>query len=114
MSERKQSSDVEAAALTDSPFMDDAERAESEWLLAQETGPNTPAPSSRISSDYAELEDLLATLPTEGSDNSWHDRVLKAAASSTSPSRPRWRRGTVAMWVMGGAFVAAAAAVVWH
>jgi hypothetical protein len=112
MSTRKRSAAPEDDDLADVPFIDDAERAESEWLLARENDPSAPAPSSKIESDYAEIEDLLATLPSGISDESWHDEVLRVVSSSALPSRPWWR-STTFRWAMGGAFVAAAAIAVW-
>ena len=112
MSKHEQNPDAASDALVDSPLQNSAMRAESEWLLAHDADPDAPAPYSGIAKDYAHLEDLLATLPTDPPDDIWRDKVLKAAASSASPPRPRVRR-TVARWVVGGTFVVAAAVVVW-
>jgi len=111
MSPRRRDAAAQADDLADAPFLDDAERAESEWLFARENDPLAPAPSAKIASDYAEIEDLLGTLPSGVSDERWHHEVLRAASSSASPSRPGWRR-TAVRWAMGGAFVAAAAVAV--
>jgi hypothetical protein len=112
MSEHEDSPDAASDALLEGALQDNAMRAESEWLLAHDADPDAPAPYSGIANDYAYLEDLLATLPTDGPNDRWRDRVLNAAASSVS--RPRSRlRGTAARWVTGGAFVAAAAVVAW-
>jgi len=93
------------------PFIhDDTARAESEWLLARENDPSAPAPSPEVAADYAELEELLASLPCYALDDSWQDRVLRAASALSS--RPRWRM-TVSRWVFGGTVAAAAAAVAW-
>jgi hypothetical protein len=108
MSERKRSDDD----LADAPFIDEAERAESNWLLARETDHDARPPSSKIASDYAELEDLLGSLPPGLPDEHWHDEVLRIASSSASPSRVWWRRSAF-RWAIGGAFVTASAAAVW-
>jgi hypothetical protein len=92
------------------PFRDDAERAESEWLLARDRDPKAPAPSSKIASDYAEMEELLRDLPSGVPHQSWHDDVLQAA-SSLPRTRPWWRR-TAPRLTMGASLVAAAAIVV--
>lgn len=112
MSEHDDSPDAAIAALLDGGLQDTGMRAESEWLLAHDADPDAPAPYSAIASDYAHLEDLLATLPTDGPDDRWRDKVLNAAATSASPPRSRLR-GPAARWVTGGAFVAAAAVVAW-
>jgi hypothetical protein len=74
--------------LVDAPFIDDDERAESEWLLARDHDPAAQAPSSMLASDYAELEGLLGNLPAGVADESWHEDVLRAAVSSAPASRP--------------------------
>jgi len=68
---------------------DDDARTESEWLLARELDPSTPAPSPEIAADYAELEDLLSSLPPCALDDSWQEHVLRAASALSSHSR--WR-----------------------
>ena len=90
---------------------DDAERAESEWLLARENDPGAPAPTSMLASDYTELESLLGTSPPGSADESWHDEVLKLAAPPAIPLRPRSRR-PVYRWAMGGTLIVAAAVAV--
>jgi hypothetical protein len=95
--------------LAVAPFIDDAERAESEWLIARENDPGAPAPSSKIASDHAEIHDLLGSLPLGSSDESWHDDVLKLASVSVSVTP--LRRRPLLRWT-GGALLAAAAAVV--
>ena len=95
-----------------SPFINDLDRAESEWLLAREVDPSAPAPSSEIAADYAEIEDLLATLSSGSYDESWHEDVLRAISAATLPSQPWWRM-TVSRWVMSGALAMAAAVIVW-
>jgi len=89
---------------------DDAARAESAWLLARENDPSAPPPSPEIAADYAELEDLLASLPSAPPDDHWKDQVLWAARA-LSP-RQRWRT-TIFSWILGGGLAAAAAAIVW-
>lgn len=90
----------------------DLERAEAEWLLAREDDPSAPAPSSEIAAAYAELEDLLASLPSGSADERWQDDVLRAVSASALPARPWWRM-TVARWAMGGALATVAAVMVW-
>lgn len=97
--------------LADAPFLDDAERAESEWLLARENDPGAPAPTSMLVREHAELESLLGTLPPGSTDESWHDEVLRLASSSTTPLRPRARRPAY-RWAMAGTLVAVAAVAV--
>ena len=92
--------------LADAPFTDDAERIESEWLLARTTDTNAPAPSSEIANDYTDLEDLLDNMPLGPPDDSWHAEVLRIARTA-SPS-PVWRRRAV-RWAAGVGFAAAAA-----
>jgi len=94
------------------PFINDVDRAEAEWLLAREVDPSAPAPSSEIAADYAEIEDLLATLSSGSYDESWHEDVLRAIAAAALPSQPWWRT-TVSRWVMSGALATAAAVIVW-
>jgi hypothetical protein len=94
--------------LSEVPYVDDAERAESEWLLARERDPAARAPSAKIANDYAELEDLLGDLPASRGDDGWQDSVLRAAAAATPLRAPR--RSAV-RWVAGGALVAAAAVI---
>jgi hypothetical protein len=111
MSARKQRPGEGPNDLAEAPFLDDAERAESAWLLAREHDPSAPAPSPKIASDYAEIEDLLGNLPLGPPDESWHDEVLRTVASPPSPSRS-WRRRAITRWATGGALVAAAAVAV--
>lgn len=89
--------------LADDPILDDAERAESRWLLARQREPGAPAPSSKIASDYAKIDDLLATLRVGVAQDSWHEDVLRVARRR---ARSRWLR-------TGAAVVVAAAAAVW-
>jgi hypothetical protein len=93
------------------PFTSDAKRAESAWLLAREHDPTALAPTSEIAADYAQIEDLLGSLPSGPSDGAWHAELLRAASVSARRSRPWWRRRP-SWWVMGGAFAAATAAIV--
>ena len=109
MSEGKRDADREADDLAGAPFIDDAERAESAWLLARENDPGASAPSPEIARDHAELEDLLDHLPAGSSDQSWQEEVLRLASPSEAPSRPRQRRRAY-RWAIAGALVAAAAA----
>jgi len=111
MSAPKQSAGEGPSDLADAPFLDDAERAESAWLLARENDPSAPAPSSKIANDYAEIEALLGNLPAGPAGESWHEEVLRTAASSASPPQP-WRRRAIARWTTGGALLAAAAVAV--
>ena len=100
--------DLDDAAL----LIDDAARAESDWLLARERDPDAPPPSSEIARDYAEIEDLLGNLPLPPIDERWHDDVLRAAAATVPRPRPWWRTA-VFRWTTGvGAVAAAATAVV--
>jgi hypothetical protein len=110
MNERERNTGANTEDLVDAPFLDDAERAESAWLLARERDPGAPAPSPKLARDHAELDDLLGDLPLGPPDESWHDEVLRRATSSVTPLRPWWRRPAV-RWVTGGALAAAAAAV---
>jgi hypothetical protein len=97
--------------LADMPFASDAERAESEWLLAREHDPTATAPTSETAADYAQIEDLLVSLPSGPSDGAWQAALLRAAASRRA--RPRWR-SRVPGWAMGAAVAVSAAAIaVW-
>jgi hypothetical protein len=111
MREGQRSTDLEADDLIDAPFLDEAERAESAWLLARENDSGAPAPSLKIGRDHDELEDLLTNLPMGPPDESWHDEVLRLAASLGRPSRSRQRR-RIYRWALAGTFVAAAAMAV--
>jgi hypothetical protein len=92
----------------DALFLDRAERAESDWVLARDSDPHAPAPSSKIASDYAELEELLGDLPAGPADQGWQDEVLRTVAASASPSPSRsWRRRVIARWTMRAALAAA-------
>ena len=62
------------------PFSADVAQAEASWLLAREIDPGAPAPSPQIAADYAELEELLGSLPSGPCDASWHDDVLRAVS----------------------------------
>jgi hypothetical protein len=114
MSEGKPGADPDSD-LVDAPFLDDAERAESAWLLAREQDPGAPAPSPAIVRDYAELEDLLGSLPAGPPDESWHEEVLRLSATATATAaaaprpRPCRRRHR---WAAAGALAAAAVATV--
>lgn len=110
MSERERSASATAGDLVDAPFIDDAERAESDWLIARESDQGTRPPSAKIASDHAEIDDLLGNLPLGPSDESWHDDVLRLASASVTPLRPWWRKPVV-RWATGGTLVAAAAAM---
>jgi len=111
MNVSKRGGSGDAGDLVDAPFLDAAERAEAGWLLARARDPGAPAPSSAIAHDYAELEDLLGTLPVGPSDDSWQDEVLRLASPPVSPSRPR-RRGHAYRWAIAGSLLAAAALAV--
>lgn len=111
MTTRKRGAAPEADDLADVPFLDDAERDESAWLLARERDPGAPAPALNIASEYGEIEDLLSNLPAGSLDERWQDEVLRAASPSAPPSRPWWRRAAF-RWAMGGTFVTAAAIAV--
>ena len=92
-----------AGDLADVPFLDDAERAESRWLIgARGATPARRHPSAKLAADYAELEDLLGNLPLGASDESWQDEVLRTGLRLGTPLRPWWRR-TIFRWAMGGA-----------
>jgi hypothetical protein len=101
-----------AGDLADVPFLDDAERAESRWLLAREVDPSAPAPSSELAADYAELEDLLGSLSSGASDERWQAEVLRIVSASAPQLQPWWRRA-IFRWAMGGALAVAATFVVW-
>ena len=111
MSEREGKTGPVDEDLAAAPFLDDAERAESEWLLARERDPGAAAPSPEIARGHAELDALLGDVPMGPPDERWHDDVLKLATSSVTPLRPR-RRSRAVAWITGGTFVAAAAALV--
>lgn len=93
--------------LADVRVLHNAERAESEWLLARENDPTAPTPSSAIAAEYAELEDLLGSLSSGPSDERWQDDVLRAASAAALLPRPWWRT-PVFRWVMGGALAVTA------
>jgi hypothetical protein len=100
------------ADLSKVSFRDDAERAESRWLLAREDDPSAPAPSSEIAGDYAEMEDLLGSLPSGSSDERWQEEVLRAASASAMQSQPWWYT-TIFRWVMGGTLATVATIAMW-
>lgn len=107
MSRRAQTPAPEAEDLANAPYLDDAERAESEWLLVRDSAASAPPPAQRIAKDYEHLEDLLGSLPAGSPDERWHDEVLKAASSlATSQRAPR--RRAVFKWAFGGALLATA------
>ena len=110
MSGRKQTSTPQADDPSEAPFIDEMERAESTWLLTRQDDPGAAPPSSKIASEYVELEGLLHTLPTGSPDQSWHDDVLRAASPSARRSRQWW--GSRAGWTGVAALVAVAAVVV--
>jgi len=107
MSPRARPPAPEAQDLANAPYLDDAERAESEWWLVRDSDPSAPPPSERLARDYEHLEGLLGSLPAGPPDERWHDEVLKAACS-LSPSQRAPRRRAVFKWAFGGAFLAAA------
>jgi hypothetical protein len=107
MSPRARSPVAEAGDLVDAPFIDDAERAESEWLLARERDPGARAPSESIAQEYEHLENMLGTLPAGPSDERWHDDVLRAASSWATSARPG-RRRRLFTWALGSGLAAAA------
>lgn len=92
-------------------LLDDAQRAEAAWLIARDRDPTAPPPSAQIARDYAEIEDLLGRLPGPP-DEGWHDEVLRAASSVTSPSQPRrapFRRSHIATAAVAAVLVASIA-----
>jgi len=95
--------------FADAPSRSDAERAESAWLQARDHDPHAVAPAGGLARDYAELEDLLRDLPP-GSDDHWHDDVLRTVRARP-PSPSPWWRGPRARWTWGGAVAAAIALV---
>lgn len=107
MSHRARPPAPEAEDLANAPYLDAAERTESEWWLVRDSDPNAPPPSERLARDYERLEDLLGSLPAGPPDERWHEEVLKAASSlATSQCAPR--RRAVFKWAFGGALLAAA------
>jgi hypothetical protein len=112
MSDRRPGTGSQTDDLVGAPFIDDAERAESEWLIAREREPGASPPSPKIARDHAELGDLLAHLPLGPSEDSWHDEVLRQALSSATPWRPWWRRRAVRWGTAAAATLAAAAVAV--
>jgi hypothetical protein len=111
VSARKPGAGEDTSDRAAAPFVDDAARAEFAWLLAREDDPGATAPTSKIASDYAELEDLLGDLPSGTNDESWQEEVLRTVASSTSPSRST-RRRPIARWMTGGAAAVTAAVAI--
>jgi hypothetical protein len=110
MSPRRRTPPGELDRVVEAPFIDDAERAEFEWLLERERSPEAPAPSPEIASEYARLDDLLARMPTALAHPDWQDEVLAKAAALDVP----WWRRPKLRWPLGGAgVVMAAAAAVW-
>jgi hypothetical protein len=93
--------------LAEAPFLDDAERAEAQWLRAKDGDPAAPAPSPTIARQYAEIEELLGSLPMAGTSDRWRDDVLQRAAEMTA-ARARTRRWA-AVWAAGGALATAGA-----
>ena len=102
---RPRERDLDADALIDEPFFDEAERAESNWLLARGKAPDAPAPSPSIAKVYEEIEDLLETLSVPKQDGHWQEEVLRTASLKAAPW---WRQATV-RWTLSAAVVAAAA-----
>jgi hypothetical protein len=107
MTMRRRGAAPEADDLAHVQFIDDAERAESAWLIARDSYPAARAPSLQIESDYAEIEGMLGNLAPYASDERWHDEVLRAAA----PPR-RWWHGGGSRRAAGAAFIMAAAVAV--
>jgi hypothetical protein len=92
--------------------LDELERTESAWLLARDADPRAAPPSLEIGAEYAELEGMLASLPSDQPDESWQDDVLRAATAGDPQRLARWRT-TTARWGLAAALAAAAVAVVW-
>jgi hypothetical protein len=109
MSDRKRGVPTDSDDLGKAPFLDEAERTEFEWLLARDSDPDAPAPSSAIARNYAELEELLATLPSQVSDDRWQQEVMQAASKST-PALAAWSYRRMVRWTSGVAVAVAAAA----
>lgn len=93
--------------LTTEPFLDEAERAESQWLQMRDRDPSAPAPSPMIARQYAETEDLLESIPI-GDTSAWRGDVLERAAQVRAT---RTRRRRVATVVAAGGALAAAFAL---
>ncbi|HEU4726737.1 MAG TPA: hypothetical protein VFT22_02580 [Kofleriaceae bacterium] len=93
----------------------ESERAESDWLLAREHDPSTPAPSAALAREYAEIEAMLAALPPGLPDDHWKADVLRAAAELEQRRErrplPWWRRAAF-RWALGAGLAAAAAALI--
>ncbi|HRC55117.1 MAG TPA: hypothetical protein PKU97_04295 [Kofleriaceae bacterium] len=60
------------------PPADDAERAETRWLLARDQDPSAPPPSPEVAKAYDQLEALLAADGSAAPDSSWQDDVFAA------------------------------------
>jgi hypothetical protein len=107
MSPRARSPAAEPGDLVDAPFLDEAERAESTWLLARQRDTGARLPSEAIAKEYEHIEDMLGNLPAGPADESWHDDVLRAASSLGTSARPG-RRRRILPWALGGSLATAA------
>src|SRR5438105_1580250 len=109
MSDRTRGLPMDADDQEEAPFVDETERTEFEWLLARERDPDVAPPSATVARDYAALEELLATLPSQAADDGWQEEVVRAASSAASSKR--WSTRRLVLWTSGAA-VAIAAAVI--
>lgn len=111
MSPRRRA-DSNSDDLVDAPFLDEAERAESAWLIVRDQDPDALPPSPEVARQIAETEDLLASLPPHVDHVSWQEEVLKAALASTPRApTPWWRRRAVVRAIGGGLLTACAAVI---
>lgn len=128
--DNRDQTDPDLEDLAQAPFLDEDERAEATWLIERDRDPSAPAPSPAVQREYAELEDLLGSLPPIAEVAGWQQAVLRRAAAAAaavasvpaadeppkSPplpindAKPPVRR-RAARWAAGAALAAVAAAV---
>lgn len=87
---------------------------EARWLMAREADPSAPAPSAQTASEYAELHELLTSLPDAAGNDGWQQALLKQLRTTppAAPEPPWWRRRWVS-WSAAGVLMAAAALTLW-
>lgn len=78
----------ETEDLSTLPFLNDAERAEHDWLIARETDPDAPAPSAKAAAEYDHLEGMLRTLPEPALSDRWRDSLMQRARASKTNGPP--------------------------
>jgi hypothetical protein len=89
-----------------------SEPNDAEWLRARERGDDVSHVPKAARAPYDQLERLLRALPSPASSPAWQRQVLDAVDRPAVAAPPRVRPSHKLRWMLAGATVAAAAAVI--